>query len=218
MRRHNYRLWKLGIFSMLIVVCMMVLGYSLLSTSLQVNASTAQSAMTWNIGFNTTYEVTPLSLASSSVTCGTPTITSTTATLSTIHLSAAGDGCRYKLPVANTGDINGQLSNVVTSVVSNSSSYTCTQVSSGKVLSCTYSGDSSEILIFPSANASITATTLGTSSAATIASNYVQPLINSVLNAGNTSNVYLYVFLRETPSRTSFSGLRFQTVVTYSQY
>jgi len=57
-----------------------------------------------------------------------------------------------------------------------------------------------------------------TSTAATIASTYVQPLINTVLNAGNTSNIYLYVFLRETPSRTTFSGLRFQTVVTYSQY
>ena len=113
--------------------------------------------------------------------------------------------------------INGKLTGVVTVVSTNTSGYTCSQVSSGQILSCTKSGDDSEILVFPSSNASITATTLGSNTASTIASTYVAPLINTTLNGSATSNIYLYVFLRGTPASTSFSGLRFTTTVSYTQ-
>jgi hypothetical protein len=218
MRRHNYKLWKMAIFCMLAVISLMGFGYAAMQQQLTVQtASVQQTKLDWSIGFSGTNTVTPLSTAASSISCGTPTISTTSATLGASHLSAPGDGCRYALQVANTGDIAGKISAVSTVVSSNSSGYTCTQVSSGQVLSCTKSGDSSEILVFPSANASITATTLGSSTASTIASTYVAPLINSNLAGGDTTYVYLYVFLRETPANTSFSGLRFTTTVNYTQ-
>ena len=103
MRRHNYKLWKYAIFSMLMVISLMGFGYSFLSQNLSVTASAVQmSPLTWNIGFSGTNTVTPLSAASSSVTCASPTINSTSATLGSTHLSAAGDGCKYALEVANT--------------------------------------------------------------------------------------------------------------------
>ncbi len=218
MRRHNYRLWKMAIFCMMAVITLMGFGYAAMNKVLEVQvASVQQSDVVWNIGFSGTNTVTPLSQATSSVTCGTPSISPTSATLGASHLSASGDGCRYSLQVSNTGDIGGKVSGVTTVVNSNSSGYTCTQVSSGQLLSCTKSGDPAEILVFPSANGSITASTLGSTAAATIASTYVAPLINSTLAGGANTNVYLYVFLRGTPASTSFSGLRFTTTVSYTQ-
>lgn len=218
MRRHNYKLWKYAIFSMLAVISFMGFGLAAMSTRLDVTATSVnQTPLTWDIGFNGTNTVTPLSTGSSSVTCGTPSITSASVTLGTTHLSASGDGCRYSLEVENAGDIGGKISGVDTVVSSNSSGYTCTRVSSGRVLSCTKSGDESEILVFPSASSTITATTLGASTAASIATTYVAPLINSTLDASDTSNIYLYVFLRNSPAATSFSGLRFTTTVSYTQ-
>lgn len=218
MRRHNYKLWKYAIFSMLMVISIMGFGYSLMIQNLSVTTtSIVQRNLTWNIGFSGTNTVTPLSAASSSVTCASPTINSTSATLGSIHLSASGDGCKYALEVANTGDIGGKISGVATVVSTNSSGYTCSQVSSGQVLSCTKSGDESEILVFPSSNASITASTLGSSAASTIASTYVAPLINTTVDGSATQTIYLYVFLRGTPAATSFSGLRFTTTVSYTQ-
>ncbi len=218
MRRHNYRLWKYAIFSMMLIVTLMAIGYSALSQALNVTStSTVQQALDWMIKFSGTYNAVPLSTSPSSVSCASPTITDNTATLNTIHLSAAGDGCKYELQVSNTGDIGGLLSAATTVVNTNTSGYTCSQVSSGKVISCTKSGDDSEILIFPSSNSAITASTLGSSTASSIATSYVDPLINTNLSAGTSTNVYLYVFLRGTPASTTFSGLSFTTTISYAQ-
>ena len=219
MRRHNYRLWKYAIFSMMLIVTLMAIGYSALSQTLSVTtANTVQQSLDWSIKFSGTYNAVPLSVSASSVTCASPTITDNTATLNTIHLSAAGDGCKYELQVSNTGDIGGLLSSATTAINSNSSGYTCSQVSSGKVVSCTISGDDSEILIFPSSNSAITASTLGSSTASSIATTYVTPLIDTVLSGGTSTNVYLYVFLRGTPANTTFSGLSFTTTLSYAQH
>ncbi len=218
MRRHNYKLWKYAIFSMLLVISVMGLGFSAMSQSLSLTTtSLKQDPIKWDIKFSGTNTVTPLSSGASSVSCGSPTITDDTATLGSTHLSAAGDGCKYALQVVNNGDIGGKLNGIVTATTSNSSGYTCSQVSSGRVLSCTKSGDTSEILVFPSSNASITASTIGSSTASTIASTYVNPLINSTLAGGANTYIYLYVFLRNSPSSTSFSGLNFRTTISYTQ-
>lgn len=219
MRRHNYRLWKLAIFSMLAVISVMGFGYSLLSSNLAVSSASVvnQHPLTWDVGFNGTYSATALNTGASSVSCGDPLMSSTSAQLRTTHLSASGDGCRYELEVENSGDIGAKINAVDTVVDSNSSGYTCTRVSSGQVLSCTKSGDSSEILVFPSKSSSITASTLGSSTASSIATSYVSPLLNTTLNSSSTHNIYLYVFLRGTPNSTSFSGLSFTTTVGYTQ-
>ena len=88
MRRHNYRLWKYAIFSMMLIVTLMAIGYSALSQSLNVSTTnTVQQSLDWMIKFSGTYNAVPLSAAASSVSCASPTITNDSATLNTIHLS-----------------------------------------------------------------------------------------------------------------------------------
>ncbi len=217
MRRHNYRLWKYAIFSMLALISMMGFGFSLLSQNLTMTATTVgnnPSIDTWDIHFNGNYTATPLSTGASSVACGTPTINSTSVTLGSTHLSANGDGCRYALEVTNAGDVGGKVSTITPTISSGLSGLTCGIAASNTSLTrCNKSGDtSSAIWVFLSKNSNVaTNLELGDYASQSLS------LINETLSPSETKSVYMYVILTGTPQDTSFSGINFTYTLTYTQ-
>ncbi len=110
------------------------IAYSALSQSLNITAtSVTESALTWNVAFQTG-SVTGVeggSSSSSGRSCGVATVTANSVSVATTTLSKPDDSCTYALTINNTGTIDAILG-TITAV--NPTSTSCT--SSGASMVC----------------------------------------------------------------------------------
>lgn len=100
---------------LLIISLFLAIGYSALSTVLNVDFGTvSQSVQTWEVGFevNSSINATIGGLGPTGRECGTASTTATTATIADTTLSKPGDSCRWTLKVKNTGTIGAILNSV----------------------------------------------------------------------------------------------------------
>lgn len=98
------------------VLCAALFGisiaYAALSATLNITYSKiTQSAITWNVGFQTG-TVTGTKTGSSGAVCGDATVTANTATVADTTLATLHDKCVYKLKIKNTGSVDAVLSSI----------------------------------------------------------------------------------------------------------
>lgn len=111
------------------VVIVLLLGisiaYAALSKTITVTTNNViQSAMTWDIGFDSgTVTGTAVVNNSGNVNCGSATATATTISGISVTLSEVGDKCAYTFSVKNRGTIGGKISTIT---VTKPTSTTCT--------------------------------------------------------------------------------------------
>lgn len=98
------------------LLCAMLFGisiaYAALSATLNITYSKiTQSAISWNVGFQTG-TVTGTKTGSSGAVCGDATVTANTATVADTTLATLHDKCVYKLKIKNTGSVDAVLSSI----------------------------------------------------------------------------------------------------------
>ena len=127
---------KMSLLIVLLVLAVFAvsIAYSALSQSLSITTtSVTQSAMSWNVAFQTG-TVVGIEGGSSSNTgrsCGDATVTSNSVTVTNTTLSKPDDSCTYTLVIKNTGTIDARLG-TITPV--NPSLISCT--TSGASMTC----------------------------------------------------------------------------------
>ena len=88
------------------------IAYAALSATLNITYSKiTQSAISWNVGFQTG-TVTGTKTGSSGAVCGDATVTANTATVADTTLATLHDKCVYKLKIKNTGSVDAVLSSI----------------------------------------------------------------------------------------------------------
>lgn len=104
----------LSIAALVVAVIGLSVAYAALSATLNVNfGNVSQSAMTWNVGFQTgNVTGTASGTSTTGLTCGTATVTADTATIGNTTLSKPGDTCTYALTIQNTGSIDANLATI----------------------------------------------------------------------------------------------------------
>ena len=113
------------IYVMVVVLAGVSVAYAALSSTLTVTTNKiTQSALTWNVGFQTG-TVTPIEGGTSNEgrTCGAATVTASSVTIAQTTLSKPGDSCTYELTIKNTGSIDATLA-TITPVTPSSTSCT----------------------------------------------------------------------------------------------
>ncbi len=95
------------IVAMCLVVCLMIVGYSILGQNLNIDG-TADIESNWNILFTS---VTAKEQTSGATFTSTPTISGTTLTFG-LDLKAPGDGVKLDVTVANKGTLNAIINNI----------------------------------------------------------------------------------------------------------
>ncbi len=95
------------IVAMCLVVCLMIVGYSILGQNLNIDG-TADIESDWNILFTS---VTAKEQTSGATFTSTPTISGTTLTFG-LDLKAPGDGVKLDVTVANKGTLNAIINNI----------------------------------------------------------------------------------------------------------
>lgn len=98
------------------LLCAMLFGisiaYAALSATLNITYSKiTQSAISWNVGFQTG-TVTGTKTGSSGAVCGDATVTANSATVADTTLATLHDKCVYKLKIKNTGSVDAVLSSI----------------------------------------------------------------------------------------------------------
>lgn len=90
------------------------IAYAALSATLTMTTNKiTQSAMTWDIGFQTGTITGVATSANPIASCGTATATSTTISGISLTLAGVGDKCSYTFKIKNNGTIAGKISNIV---------------------------------------------------------------------------------------------------------
>jgi len=120
------------ILILVVAITSISIGYSALSTSLNITMNKiTQSAMTWNVGFQTgTITGTISTNTSGSCFCGNATATATTISGIAPYI-AAGDKCTYAFTLQNNGTIGAKITSIN---ITKPTSTTCT--TSGSTMTC----------------------------------------------------------------------------------
>ncbi len=126
---------KMGVIVLLLIVVIfgISVAYAALSTTLTITASkVTQSALTWNVAFQTgTVTGTPGGSSGEGRSCGNATVTANTVTVAQSTLSKPEDSCTYALVIKNTGSIDANLATITpvaptsTSCTNNGASMVC---------------------------------------------------------------------------------------------
>ena len=90
------------------------IAFAALSQTLNITSGkVTQNALTWDVGFVAgTYTGTAGGTSSTGRSCGSITATRNTLTVTNTTLSKPGDGCRYSIPISNTGDLDAYLQSI----------------------------------------------------------------------------------------------------------
>ena len=113
------------VYVMVVVLAGVSVAYAALSSTLNVTTNkVTQSALTWNVGFQTG-NITPTEggTSNSGRVCGAATATASSVTVAETTLSKPDDVCTYELTVKNTGSIDATLATIT---ANNPSSTSCT--------------------------------------------------------------------------------------------
>ena len=198
MKRRNYNILFITIGILIAFVVGLTVAYAALSTTLNIQfGNLTQSALTWDVGFNTG------SIAgvttNANVTCGSATATKTTISGIKVKLTKSGDKCSYTFQIRN----NGTLGASITSITPKKPSSTTCSTASGSTMVC---GNITYKLRYDSATSS------------------TQPAVGNVLAAksgstATTRNVVLTAEYSGTTSSTSdFSQSGFGFTIVYGQH
>lgn len=198
MKRKNYNILLIIIGILVVGVIGLTVAYAALSTTLNVQfGNLTQSALTWDVGFNTG-SVAGVATGSG-VSCGTVTVNSTTVSGAKVKFGNSGDKCSYTFTVRN----NGTLGASITSITPKKPTSTTCGTASGSTMVC---GDITYKLRYDSA----TSTT--------------QPAVGNVLAAksGTTATKRTVVLTAEYTGATSaandFSQSSFGFTIVYGQH
>ena len=99
-----YRTKTKIIIIMMIIVVFMAVGYAILSTSLNINGSTAVTS-NWQVEFS---DIRTVSLKGGATNKVTPTVSKTTANFE-VDLVQPGDEVTYEIDITNYGDIEAEV-------------------------------------------------------------------------------------------------------------
>ena len=100
------------------VLLVLVVGISVAFAAMQANLSitansVSQSALTWNVGFQTgTVQGTEGGSGSTGRVCGDATVTANSVSVANTQLSKPDDSCTYALTIKNTGSVDAKLGNI----------------------------------------------------------------------------------------------------------
>ena len=98
---------KIIINTLMVLVFVMIIGYSVFSTSLKING-TANIASTWNVVFT---NITEVSKTSGVAVVKTPTVSGTTANFD-VSFKQPGDKIVYEITVENKGTLNAVVNDI----------------------------------------------------------------------------------------------------------
>lgn len=123
----------LSIVALVVAVIGLSVAYAALSTTLNISfGNVNQSAMTWNVGFQTgTVTGTASGTSATGRSCGSATVTADTVTVADTTLSKPGDTCTYALTIKNTGSIAANLATITPKAPT---SVTCGTATGGKMV------------------------------------------------------------------------------------
>lgn len=107
-RSSSRGLRAMAIVALIIAVVGLTVAYAAMSTTLKVNGTVSMSSATWAIQFENVS-----ASKTGNATYNLPTVSSTTLSNYSVHLTQPGDGVTFIFDVANTGTIDAYLATLI---------------------------------------------------------------------------------------------------------